>query len=308
MRRAPLLLTLLATLAPGCGPGTPAAPGTEGSNDESSTSTAAPTSSSSAAGTTTTSTADPPASSTSTTATAASTSDATTSTFITPPDTNLVESCDGFRQDCPAGQKCMPYADDGGSSWNNTKCVQISDDPAGVGEPCVAVDSGVSGLDDCELGAMCWDVDEQNNGECIALCTGSPESPICIQGFTCTASRSGSFGLCIANCDPLAQDCDPESLCINTNGPDFLCVLDASGREGQLHDPCMYANGCDAGLHCADPTSAKECDPQAQGCCEPFCDLTAPNTCPGEDQVCVPYFDPAPNPEGSENVGRCTVP
>ena len=29
--------------------------------------------------------------------------------------------CDAFAQECPEGQKCAPYADDGGSSWNNTK-------------------------------------------------------------------------------------------------------------------------------------------------------------------------------------------
>lgn len=302
MQRALLPLTLLA-LALGCGPGTPAAPGSESSNDESSSSTAAPTSTSSAADTSIASTSGDEPSSTS----AASTSSSSTSTaFIPVPDHNIAESCDGFKQDCPAGQKCMPYADDGGSSWNNTKCVPVMDNPAGVGEPCFAVDSGVSGLDNCELGAMCWDVDEQNNGECIALCSGSADAATCPQGSSCSYSRSAGFGLCIANCDPLAQDCDPDSVCINT-GFDFQCVLDGSGRDGQLHGPCDFANDCDAGLYCAEPNSANECDPD-QFCCEPFCDLTAPNTCPGEDQVCIPYFDPAPNPEGSENVGRCTLP
>jgi hypothetical protein len=308
MQRALLLLTFLPVLALGCGPGTPATPGSEGSDDESSTSTAAPTSTSSAAGTTSSSSSttddEPSTSSTS----AASTSGATTSTFIQTLDLNIAESCDAFQQDCPAGEKCMPYADDGGTSWNNTKCVPVMDDPAGVGEPCFAVDSGVSGLDNCELGAMCWDVDEQQNGECVALCVGSPDFPTCTQGFSCTSSRSASFGLCIGNCDPLIQDCNPGSVCINTSGPEFLCVLDASGRDGQLHDGCDFSNECDPGLWCADPASAKECDLNQTGCCEPFCDLTAPNTCPGEDQVCIPFFDPAPNPEGLEDVGRCTLP
>ncbi len=32
------------------------------------------------------------------------------------------------------------------------------DDPAQVGEPCFVVDSIVSGIDNCDLGAYCWDV------------------------------------------------------------------------------------------------------------------------------------------------------
>ncbi len=308
MQRAPLPLTLLA-LALGCGPGTPASPGSESSNDESSSSTAAPTSTSSAADTSGSSTTVDELSASSTSA--ASTSGTTTSTFIQPLDFDIAESCDGYQQDCPAGQKCMPYADDGGSSWTNTRCVRVMEDPARVGEPCFVVDSILSGLDNCELGAMCWDVDAENMGVCATICTGSVETPICPQGYWCSRFDRGgaNAGVCIAQCAPLAQDCDPGDVCIaSPDGRGFLCTLDASGREGQAHDPCEFASACDPGLFCADPNSAKECDMNQVGCCEPFCDLTAPNTCPGEDQVCIPYFDPAPNPAGSENVGRCTLP
>ncbi len=93
-------------------------------------------------------------------------------------------------------------------------------------------------------------------------------------------------------------------MCIpSPDGQGFLCAPDASGREGQAHDPCDFANECDPGLICADATAAKECDPQELGCCEPFCDLTAPNTCPGEDQVCTPI----PEFEDYENIGHCSV-
>jgi hypothetical protein len=30
--------------------------------------------------------------------------------------------CDQWAQDCPPGEKCMPWANDGGSSWNATRC------------------------------------------------------------------------------------------------------------------------------------------------------------------------------------------
>jgi len=214
-------------------------------------------------------------------------------------------------QDCPAGQKCMPYSDDGGGSWTNTKCVPIMENPAGVGDPCMVVDSGVSGLDNCELGAMCWHIDfDTLQGECVSMCTGSPDAGICPRGFWCASfARGGAYaGICIPECDPLAQDCDPDDVCIsNPTGVGFLCVLDASGREGQAFDPCMFANACDPGLWCADVNSANECDPQAQGCCEPYCDITAPNTCPGEDQVCVTIYDGDPDPE-HENIGYCALP
>jgi hypothetical protein len=88
----------------------------------------------------------------------------------------------------------------------------------------------------------------------------------------------------------------------------FICVIDASGEEGQVFDPCEYANACDPGLICADPLSAEECDPQAPGCCLPFCDLTAPPSCPGNGQKCLPWYEVGRAPPGYENLGTCGLP
>src|SRR5690606_7229360 len=50
--------------------------------------------------------------------------------FLNRPDTGSTAECDVFAQDCPPGEKCTFWADDGGSSWNALKCVPVVDDPA----------------------------------------------------------------------------------------------------------------------------------------------------------------------------------
>src|SRR5262245_40427592 len=137
----------------------------------------------------------------------------------------------------------MPYANDGGGSWNDNKCVPVMENPAQLNEPCYAVGGGTSGLDNCDLGLMCRDVDAEGNGWCIELCKGSPEAGVCSDPATvCAIYADAVFAPCIPGCNPLLQDCDPSDACIaNPNGQGFVCVLDASGEEGQAHDPCMFA-------------------------------------------------------------------
>lgn len=243
--------------------------------------------------------------------------DGSSSTGTTEPEVNFIAEddypkpeCDPFNQDeCPRGTKCTWYADDGGSSWNNTKCVPVMEDPAQVGEPCFVVGNGISGVDNCDVGMMCWDTDAENIGYCVAFCVGSPDSPLCEQaGFTCVGGRS--LSICLAGCDPLIQNCPMEDdLCIPSDSG-FLCVLDASGDEGQLNDPCMFANACDKGLYCVDPANGAECDQATMGCCQPFCDLAVMNpdaACTGDGQTCVPWYEAGTAPPGYEFVGICAI-
>lgn len=234
-------------------------------------------------------------------------------TFIIEPDHPEGPTCDVWAQDCPPAEKCVPYANDGGNSWNSLKCVPVMEDPAKPGEPCFVVDNGVSGIDNCDFGAYCFYVDpDTNEGECVAMCIGTPESPMCPdpENTYCALTSDGVINLCIDRCDPLEQDCSEGEVCIDTIGGEFLCVLDGSGDEGQLHDACEYANACDPGFMCVtDPdAAAMECDPAATGCCEPFCDATKPNMCPGMGQVCTPYFEEGQAPPGKEHIGVCTLP
>jgi len=223
--------------------------------------------------------------------------------------------CDVWAQDCPEGEKCMPWANDGGDSWNATKCTPLDPDPKQPGETCTVEGSGVSGVDDCELGAMCWDVDPETlEGVCVGLCTGSPIAPICSDPETqCSIYNDALLPLCLAACDPLVQDCPDGDLCIPASGPDgFICILDASGDEGQYGDPCEKVNVCDPGLFCANAESVPDCVSMV-GCCTEFCDLTAPDPlayCSGvaDGIECVPWYEPGQAPQGYDHVGACTLP
>jgi hypothetical protein len=216
-----------------------------------------------------------------------------------------------FAQDCPVGEKCTPYADDGGLSWNNLKCVPVMEDPAQPGEPCFVDGNGVTGIDSCDKGAMCWYTDAENQGYCVALCTGTPDMPICMSQLSCFISGEGVLILCLPDCDPLIQNCPmDDDLCI-PGDQYFICEVDASGDEGQVHDPCMFANACDKGLYCVDSSSAAECDAQVMGCCQPFCDLEVPEPdmqCAGAGQQCVAWYEEGTAPPGFEFVGICMVP
>lgn len=251
-----------------------------------------------------TTTADPTTTTTGASTGVAATTDDVVSDFLIAPDGGPPgNECDPFVQDCADGQKCTWWANDGGSAWNATKCVPIADDPAQVGEPCVAVGSGVSGEDDCDKGMMCWDTNPDNIGTCVAFCMGSPESPTCPSGFFCAGGRE--LVLCIKQCDPLAQDCAGDDLCVPINGS-YACIFDASGDEGQVNDFCEYISGCDKGLICVSPAAASECNQGANGCCQPMCDLGKPDPCPGAGQTCQPIYEPAP--ANLEHVGYCTLP
>lgn len=228
--------------------------------------------------------------------------------FIVEPDVPFGFECDPFAQDCPVGEKCNAWANDGGSSWNATACFPIDPAPVGVGETCIVQGSGVSGIDNCDLGAMCWDVDTMTNeGTCVALCTGSAVAPICDPGLTCAISNDGALNLCLPGCDPLLQDCIPGQACYPI-GPGFTCAPDSSGTEGVDGDPCEFINVCDPGLMCIDGGSVEGCGGFV-GCCTPFCDVSVGgDPCPSALEECVPYFDIGLAPPGFEDVGICAIP
>ncbi len=220
--------------------------------------------------------------------------------------------CDNWAQDCPEGQKCMPYAE-GSTAWNGTKCVDVKPEMGQHGDSCTVEGGGTSGIDTCAKGVMCWEVDPETLiGTCVAQCTGTQDAPVCnIADTSCFISNDGVLNLCLPLCDPLAQDCPGTSLCIPNpkNNEEFTCVLDASGEEGQTFDACEYINVCDKGLLCANPALASECNAGANGCCLPFCPLDEdPAMCPGVGQQCLPWFEVGTAPPGYENVGFCGIP
>jgi hypothetical protein len=302
-----------------CGPTAPvstAADGGEGSTEP----VDASTSTSTTTATTTTTSGDP-------------TTGGSTGGFVAPPDmgsTFIVPSdggscggagphgqlrcspeCNVWAQDCPEGEKCSPYSGDGDNAWESQKCVPLDPDPDHPGDPCTVEGSGVSGIDSCDIDSMCWNVDSETLiGTCVPRCTGSPDDPMCPPETACLISNDGVLTLCLPSCDPLVQDCPGDDLCIANpqDSSSFICVLDTSGDEGQTFDTCEYINACDKGMLCVNPALASECDPEAAGCCLPFCDLSAAPACPGAMQQCLPWFADESAPPGLENVGVCGIP
>lgn len=274
---------LCAALVAGCTPSDPA------TSDDASTSSGAPTTPTTTSPTT--STAEP----TATTAT-----------------TGIGDAeCDPWLQDCPAGLKCMAYAEPGEPAFSGDRCTPVDKSPALAGEPCVAEGGWETGIDNCDLGLVCWDVDPDTDaGTCTPLCTGSPDAPTCpAAGDTCVFWVPGVSHVCLPLCDPLLQDCANAGLCLPNfanDAQDWTCARDYSGDQGQEFDPCEFFNVCDPGLLCWDPSIAAECDVNGGGCCLAICDLSNP-TCDGMGAECLPFYQESAPPDYA-NVGICGVP
>lgn len=234
-------------------------------------------------------------------------------TFLQMPDGGGVGvECDVWEQDCPDGEKCMPWANNGGSAWNATRCSPVEENPGQVGDECSVEGSGVSGLDDCDVGSMCYYVDPETNiGSCVGFCEGSEENPMCDPGFLCSISNDGVLILCRSECDPLLQDCQGSAACLPAAGADgFVCIVDASGEMGAPGDPCEFLNSCDPGLFCASADVVPDCQGSA-GCCSDFCDLTAPapaDDCTLAGQECEAWFAEGEAPPDLAHVGACALP
>ena len=155
--------------------------------------------------------------------------------------------CDLEAQDCPEDEKCMPWANDGGGEWNATRCSPIARNPSVHGEPCAVEGSGVSGVDDCELGSVCWEVDpETNQGVCHDLCVGSLS---CDDAQDSCAAFDGFVELCVQSCDPVAPDCSLEEGCqLYEGSAAFVCQTAGSTPVG---DPCADPSECVPDALCA---------------------------------------------------------
>jgi hypothetical protein len=213
--------------------------------------------------------------------------------------------------ECPEGEKCMPWANDGGDAWNCTRCSPLADNPGQPGDECSVEGSGVSGIDDCDVGSMCWDVDpETNMGTCVAMCTGDEASPWCKDpGTDCFIANDGVLILCLPTCDPLGDQCAPGQSCTPSEQA-FVCV--PTGDGAVAGEPCQHVYDCEPGLVCE--SSASVGPPCGEGrlqCCTPYCDLSQADpaaACSDPGQVCAPWWDEQQAPVGFENVGVCALP
>lgn len=263
----------------------------------------------------TSSTTTPGTSTTSTSTTTSTTTSVDTSTnddgvtFILNPDATHCfthcSQCDVWAQDCADGEKCAPWANDGGDQWNATICLPIDPSPGQPGDPCTIDGNPASGHDDCDLSNLCWDVDADTGvGHCVPFCGNSEADPQCAEGTECFIANEGVLILCLPTCDPLAPACGDGLGCVS-NYDEFFCVP-AERVVETYAEPCDPYLGCGDGLECVGPAGAPPaCE---DTCCTTLCDLEAP-TCPdaAAGQVCVPYFERGMAPAGRETLGVCLV-
>jgi hypothetical protein len=223
--------------------------------------------------------------------------------FVLPPDGGGANECDPKLQDCMRGEKCTAWANDGGTFWNANRCVEVFGE-AVAGDSCMVEGSGVSGVDDCALGNICLNTDENGVGICTAFCDGTDES--CPPSQTCAIYNDGVLPICLVACDPLLQTCTEGQSCIDTPNQTFICFNDASGEAGADGDPCPPEHGensCDPGMWCGAGSFGCE----DVNCCTPFCDIEG-DDCTAPDE-CVSFFgDPSSAPPGYETVGVCALP
>lgn len=218
--------------------------------------------------------------------------------------------CSVWNQDCANGEKCMPWANDagsagsGGSVWNAARCVPLNVDPHGVGEPCTAQESFVSGFDTCDAGAICMGSNEATlEGVCVELCSGSTDDPVCDEtdGATCLVDEI--IPLCLSMCDPLLEDCGEGQAC--TPWADtWTCMTEGDILPGA---PCLFDTACVSGALCV-PADAS-CPRGTESCCTSLCDLGSGDAdAPCIDgQSCVAFYGAGEAPEGHEDVGVCTT-
>jgi hypothetical protein len=220
--------------------------------------------------------------------------------FLCMPDVAGLEiECDLWAQDCMKGEKCTPWANDGGPRWNSTRCTPVAAEPAQLGEVCTVEGSYMSGIDDCDVGLVClWTDPDSGIGICVAQCTGSEADPSCEGPSTvCAIEYEGVIQLCLPECDPLAPDCPPRGGCF-PSGSTFVCG-DPIEPPIEPDAPCDFPWDCTAGSVCIDGVLLPGC--AGDRCCTPYCDAAQPEPC-GPMRVCTPIYD-----DGS-TAGYCTAP
>ncbi len=132
------------------------------------------------------------------------TTGSTSASYIDPSafDTSDAIECHMLHQDCGEGERCSPWANDGGEAWNATRCVPSSPDAVGVGEPCQIEGHERTGVDNCGLRSLCIDVatgSEPADLRCVEICVGVPddfEVPTC-EDSALRCSIDGTRAVCL---------------------------------------------------------------------------------------------------------------
>ena len=232
----------------------------------------------------------------------------TSGSFYAPAsDIGPVGECDPFMQDCPDGEKCVPFLEEGDPGpYGTNKCVPVigAEEP---GSPCTS--EGVfEAVDDCDETSICFPLDaDGTTGTCTALCTGTADNPVCEPGTGCFVAYDGSVNACLPACDPLLQDCAPGEACYWAS-TDFLCLPPAEDA-GALGDACDTITGCDGGNLCISGEVQANCSDA--NCCTELCPRSDPDfACSDPDYVCEAFFEEEALPPDSPEleIGVCIDP
>ena len=233
----------------------------------------------------------------------------TGASFLGPTDTSPDDACDPYLQDCPDGEKCNAFANDGGGAWNALGCFPVLGFGQ-TGDACEVSGSGTSGHDTCDVGLICLGADTNTGlGTCISMCEGTAADPSCADPEAqCIISNEDTLNLCLPRCNPLAPDCPADQYCQPIDDA-FVCFPSSqTAGEGGPGDPCTSINACIDGTACVHPGAYGASCAGDSWCCTPYCEVGGPEVCPESEQSCIPWFDEGTAPAGLETLGVCSVP
>ncbi|MCA9690122.1 MAG: hypothetical protein R3A51_16555 [Nannocystaceae bacterium] len=225
-------------------------------------------------------------------------------------------TCSLLSQDCPEGEKCVPWNEDGGIFPTGVKCVQEFPNPDTIGSKCTVQQFG-SGEDSCEKGSMCLDLDNDGEATCIEFCMGDNQSDsYCMDNnYTCVELFVPVVPLCFRKCDPLVQDCPDGEGCFMDapmlGAEGFVCmplVQNLSPGGGVYGEGCIAMSNCVPGYSCVFAENVPDCNGNVY-CCTPWCNITEDQPCLEYDEKlnCIPWYTEGTAPPGFEQVGICGI-
>lgn len=201
------------------------------------------------------------------------------------------------------GTGCDPWADPLEECGENAECsfetLECSPTTGtGItGDPCT------SELD-CSPGLVCTGELCAQPCDITLLDEEDPNLPgACADGEVCAAATDPIPGICLTECNLVAQDCaGPSEGCNVVTGPGGLpragCTLNlGAAADG---DACEFDEDCDIGLLCTEAAvHAVPCPNDAASCCTAICEpIEAP--CIGVEGTCFNL-----NIDGQNTTGYC---
>ncbi|MEM6289884.1 MAG: hypothetical protein AAGA54_01420 [Myxococcota bacterium] len=108
--------------------------------------------------------------------------------------------CSLILQDCGGGDRCSPRALDGEGTYDTVDCMPTAPSAAQEGDACNVEGSGLSGVNNCDVGLFCANVDpETNEGVCAQFCSHDGLEADCDDPFQTCVLIDGFFGICLSD-------------------------------------------------------------------------------------------------------------